>query len=238
MASRSAVIGQGYCYHLTGATVARRVSGWQELPIHTLLLLCDIGRRYTGEVSVAGAGRLFELIVAAAARKLFRGPAARFGWPIEPGWPTAVEARVERLAEELGLETEALDGKLQPTSKDEGLDVAARLSLRDNEAGTLTFLIQCATGKNWKSKTGEPSIAVWAELLRWNSLLVRGLAVPWRLEPPDDYLRTFKRFDGAIVLDRPRLLAADAEELLPVPVRGEILEWCEDRLSRIPILDS
>lgn len=236
LTARALAIGPGYHYRLSGETFRLRVSAWQEVPIHTLLLLCDVGRRYSPELRADGAEQLFEVAVAVAARRLFGGRAVRFGWPRTPSWPTGIQERVERLAEDLGLHTEDLSERLDPKSKDIGLDVAARLSFGDDEPGTATFLIQCATGKNWKAKTGEPSITEWRDLLRWNSLLIRAVAVPWRLEPPDDYLRTFRRFDSAIVLDRLRLLAANAEDLLPQQATSEILRWCGDRLSRIPKL--
>ena len=225
-----------YCYELTGDTLQLRAATWQDVPIHTLMLLCDVGRRYSLQWNSDETGQLFEVSVAAAATRLFGGPSVRFGWEIEPGWPKPIEERVRRLAEELGLRTEDLTGKVEAKDKDKGLDVAARLSFGDDCPGTLSCLIQCATGKNWREKLGEPSITTWSSLLQWNSNLVRAIAVPWRLEKPYDYLRTFRDFDGAIVLDRPRLLAAGADDLLPADRRCQILEWCESNLSEIPTL--
>ena len=239
LAARSAVVGQSsYCYDLTGDMFSLRSAAWQNVPIHTLMLLCDVGRRYSLQWDSDETGELFEVAVAAAAGRLFGGHSVRFGWKIEPGWPTPIEDRVRLLSEELGLQTEDLTAKLDPNDKDRGLDVAARLSFGDNDPGSITFLIQCATGKYWRDKRGEPSITAWSDLLQWNSTLVRAIAVPWRLEEPYDYLRTFRDFGGAIVLDRLRLLAAGAEHLVAAGRRRQILRWCESGLSEIPTLST
>lgn len=232
---RARTVGPSYRYRVTSEKVERTVASWEAAPTHTLLLAYDIGRRY-GLEAADGVQRLFEVAVATAAKRLFGGSSVRFGWPREPDWPESVYDRVMRLADELGLEAEDLTGKLESKRKDIGLDVAVRHSFGDDGPGTILYLIQCATGKHWKGKTGEPSVTEWSDLLRWNSLLVRAVAVPWRLEPPDDYFRTFRRFDSAIVLDRLRLLSVDADDLLPAPIKEEILAWCAGRLSSIPTL--
>jgi hypothetical protein len=232
---RAHTVGSAYPYRVDGTTVQRRVASWHDIPSHSMFLLCDIGRRY-GLDTDDELQHLFERVVAACAARLVRGSTVRFGWPRDPDWPTSIEDRITRLGEELGLEVESLPGKLDPKDKDVGLDVVARHSFGDNGPGTVTYLVQCATGRNWREKNGEPSLEAWQDLLRWNSRLIRAIAVPWRLEPPYDYVRTFRRFNGAVVLDRLRLLSADVDQTLPADLRDLVLAWCTERLGALPTL--
>ena len=232
---RSRILGEGYPYRVDGKTLERKVSDWGEALNYLLLLLCDIGRRYQLDTDET-VGLLFEKVVAASAKKIFRGTAVRFGWPKEPGWPSPIEDRVIRLGEELNLPVEDLEGKLTPYDKDIGLDVVARHSFGDDGPAAVTYLIQCGTGENWRNKTGEPAIEAWRPLLQWNSVLVRAIAVPWRLEKPYDYRRIFRSFGGAIALDRPRLMSVSTDELVDSGVRSKIRDWCESRLESLPTL--
>jgi hypothetical protein len=129
---------------------------------------------------------------------------------------------------------EDLAGKTRPHDKDRGLDVAARV-FSDDDHGALFVLTQCAVGKRWWTKTGEPSIADWRDIFRWNSALKRGVAVPWRLEDPSR-ARTHRRFDGAVVMDRPRLVDGHPDRFLASDVRSELTRWCQARVKKLPRL--
>lgn len=82
----------------------------------------------------------------------------------------------QEAASELGLETQNLEGNVESRDKDIGLDVAARHALVGSEAGSVVFLIQCATGKNWMEK-GQVSVKRWEDLIQWNARPVPALAV-------------------------------------------------------------
>src|SRR5262249_38567337 len=129
----------------------------------------------------SASGRLFEKVVEASSRGLLRGAVMRFGWPIEPGWPLAINDRIQLLGSGLGLELETLRGKTKKTDKDRGLDVAGRISFGDEGAGTIVLLTQCAAGKHWRKKTGQPALQRWQHLIQWNAHLLRAVAIPWRL---------------------------------------------------------
>ena len=218
-----------YPFDPRGATLMLKADTWRDVPAYSMLLVLDVGRSYKdqhiGIVPDTTTGRLFEKVVEASVRGLLRGPSSRFGWPIEPSWPTGIDDRVERLAEELELQVENLQGKTDPQDKDRGLDVVGRMAIADGSMGTVAVLVQCAAGEKWTEKKGEPSLANWRDILRWDAELVRGVAVPWRLQGRWDIRRAYRHFD-ALILDRPRLLAGNPDAFLDEHTKTELVSWC------------
>lgn len=191
---------------------------------YRILLVADIWKSSDlGSIANEPFPRLFEKIVEGSQRGLLKGSVVRFGVPREPEWPAAIEERIGRLADGLGVETESLEGKVAATEGDRGLDVAGRLGFLDDGPGSLIFLTQCATGLHWQGKSGEPSIENWHDILRWDGKLVRVVAVPWHLEPKEK-IRTYRRFE-AVVLDRFRLLSGRPDSFLDATVKEELEEW-------------
>jgi hypothetical protein len=111
------------------------------------------------------------------------------------------------------------------------------LRLDNRYDATLAVLVQCAAGANWKTKLGDPSITAWHNLLHWNANLVRAIALPWRLggrRGDWSYGRIFTMSNGAIVLDRPRLLAGQPDAHLDPAIRGEVANWWRHAVVQIP----
>ena len=216
---RKTTIGNGYPFRISRNNPIETKENSGSNLSYSFLLLCDLGRRYNLEAiqwdpdSGSSNQRLFEHVVAASLRASLRGTTVRFGWPREPDWPVSPSDRVKHLGALLQLDVEDLGGKVEPTHKDKGLDVVARLSFGDDGEGSIVLLAQCATGKNWKTKKGEPSLTDWQDLLKWKARLERAIVMPWRLERPDTYDRIARKFE-AIVIDRPRLAAGGIDQFL------------------------
>ncbi len=240
---RAAKIESGYPFDVREDSVRLKTASWRAVPAFVMLLLADMSRSYPSlkaEIEPdSDSARLFEKVVEAAQRGLLGGSAVRFGWPIEPGWPKPINARIRVLGEQLGLEVEALKGKTRRKDKDRGLDVAARFSMGDDGPATFILLTQCATGKHWTKKRGEPALPDWRDILRWDAELLRAVAVPWRLDARIDggfhYVRTYRHFD-AVILDRPRLAAGDPDRFLADDVKDQIVRWCEEQVVKLPSL--
>ena len=157
---------------------------WDQCLCFTALLLADLGRFYrqvnTDFDPASGFTRLFEKITQHCLQLVLGGTSVRFGWPIEPGWPTGVAERIRRLADEFGLAADSPEEKIGAHDKDIGLDVATRVRFGDEGPATMIVLSQCATGKNFDVKENEPPMGTWESLIRWEAELQRGVAFPWR----------------------------------------------------------
>lgn len=152
-----------------------------EVDAYAFLLIADLGHGYAplkdALVPDGASGLLLEKVVEGALRGLF-GHANRFGWPREAGWPTGIDARVERLYELLEVPMDSLTGKTESSANDRTLDVVAIFKLPAGLEASLVILTQVAAGKNWKKKSAEPSEMMWHNLMIWNCRLVRAVALP------------------------------------------------------------
>jgi hypothetical protein len=242
--NRKKQAGIGYPFTSSRDSLRRDVESWRDVSAFGMLLIADLSRSYTS-VGVkietnSTFSQLFEKVVEASSMGLLQGRSSRFGWPKETGWPTKIDDRIRRLGEELGIEVEDLRGKTRAKDSDRGLDVVTQLSFGDKGPATLFLLTQCATGKHWKKKKGEPSITDWADIFKWNAKLLRAVAVPWRLDKETDAgfdrIRTFRHFDSAVVLDRLRLAAGRPDHHMDSKVLKSVRRWCQEQLSKFPKL--
>jgi hypothetical protein len=139
------------------------------------------------------------------------------------------------LGERFDLEVENLSGKIDPNDKDLTVDVISRLSLGDEGPGTLIVLVQCATGRDWRKKRGEPTPGRWDDLLRWDAAIIGAVAVPFWLEARSERVRQFRHFGkNMLILDRPRLMSGSPDEQLDSTHRALIVNWCEAQARRLP----
>lgn len=235
---RATRLGKGYPFALDAGVVSQPTG--VPCDAYAFLLVADLGHHYPALKDAltpdTHSGRLMEKVVEAAAKGLF-GHSQRFGWPREPGWPTGINDRIGHLAKGLGLSPDSLDGKTDPADNDRTLDVVGLLRLDDAYDATLAVLVQCAAGANWKMKLGDPSVSAWHNLLHWNASLVRAVALPWRLggrKGDWTYSRIYSMSNGAMVLDRPRLLAGRPDSHLDPAVRDEVAKWWRDAIVLIP----
>jgi hypothetical protein len=229
-----------YPFTVERDTLTRLVPSWEAAPAFTMLLLSDICRKYELVEPVAleadgKSGRLFEKIVEASTASLFNGTSVRFGWTPDDDWPRPSHERVEMLGNRLSLDVEKLDGKVQPHDKDRGLDVVARLEFGNGQLACPYFLIQCAIGKHWKNKRGEPTLEAWENIFQWVGPRLRVVAIPWRLDETWNYKRAYLHF-GAVILDRPRLNCGGADRKLKSDVASEIKDWCALQIAKIPLI--
>lgn len=228
---------KGHPFEVASDSLKLAVKSWRDVPAFSVLMCNDLLRFYSAQGSHISPdsqrSRLFEKIVEASQRGIFGKSTFRFGWPRERSWPTAVNARIEKLGVSMQLDLERLRGKTRTKDKDRGLDVVSRLDLGDENCGSLFVLTQCALGKNWKKKRGEPALAEWQDIFVWNGHLVRAVAIPWRLQGMSEYRDTYRHFDG-LVLDRVRLLCGMPDSHLDEGTKAELRTWCTSIMKRLP----
>ena len=220
--------------------------GWQDWCVFTCLLIQDLGHWYDGVPTTykprSSFSDLFEHIVAAAQLGIFRGRSVVFQAKGGNGWSSAINERVKQLAECFVRPIGTLED-LEPNDKDVGLDVVTRMRIFDETPGTIVLLTQCATGANWKDKTGDPPLQTWQTLINWKSPLVKALAIPFTLRPgapglsanANDRPAALSRYSdrhSAVILDRPRLVAGHPDLFFDRKHRQRVLNWCRWRIPK------
>lgn len=237
---RSQWLAHQYPFELERDSIARRGGAWTETPSYMMSLLLSQLIQYRGDGELTRVGghsfrRLFEKMVEAASSGLFRGTTVRVGSPHEADLPTHPVELVHALGDRFHLEVENLTGKVNADDKDMTVDVISRLRLGDEEPGTLIVLLQCASGRDWRKKRGEPTVGRWDDLLRWDAAIIGAVAVPFWLASRAERVRQFRHFGkNMLILDRPRLMTGSPDDSLDGVHRLLIVRWCEAQARRLP----
>ena len=175
---------------------------------------------------------LFERVVTIALKNLF-GNGRRFGWPYrDDGLETNFAEASRTLAVEMGEKL----GKLysaSPSTKDQGLDVAAWHSFNDGYAHQVVLLCQCGIGADIEDKA--LSIEVWTDIISFSSLPLKGLAFPVNLGEWNEDKQFLQARRCGVLLGRARLVGLVKDGDLPQNLRQDIEQWCELAVNELPL---
>lgn len=224
-----------------GSTRITSSISWVDDPIRAFLLMLSIQRifpdwareRQTHVVQ----GNLFEKVVEAICPILFPGwMTYRAGWSPEntKKIPEIVSELCARLympgAADLGQWVRAADN-------DGGLDIVCYRSFGDEREALPLYLLQCASGKNWRDKVETPNSRNWWKYLNAAVEPSTGIVAPFVID--DFELRRGALTGQAIVIDRIRLVSAARAG--SVTLTGELLNeltaWLSPRVAALPRAD-
>lgn len=236
MLGRRVKILSGYCPFAVNGKRVERVREWTDTPAYSFCLFLALQVRYRQELSKTidpdylGQGVLFE-------RLTYTSLEAKGMKVHSTAWSksttASISTRVNDLANHLGepVREGAIVQWADPHIKDGGLDVVCHFPFPDGWGGRPIFLVQCASGADWKDKKATPQIALWDKLIDFTTRPQRGMAMPFALlekefrrEANDDLL--------ALLLDRHRLSVPTTTMPNPWPVeplRSDLNNWTQPR---------
>jgi len=170
---------------------------------------------------------LFENLVYYILKTRFAGAAMRIGHPATGFMPSSFRDRVIRYAKISKLQEDEVGKPPLPADKDLGLDVVAWYSHVDRRGGDLHFLVQCATGQDWMTKTHDIDLIKIAPHINWGSTPVRIMCIPHSVTiDAARWMRTSR--EAGTLFDRSRLVnelqAAQVPDALRADIEGRILE--------------
>lgn len=240
LARRQRILGGYGPYALDGLRV-RRTLEWHTTAAYSFCLMLALQVRYRVELDVLvppdynTQGILFEQLTYAALRA--RGLAVH-----STAWSkvesASIRERIAALAEHLG--ERAMEGAVdlwaEPQIKDGGLDVVCHVPFPDGWGGRPLYLIQCASGENWKGKKATPKVALWEKLIDFTTKPLRGIAMPFALLE-DEFRREANDDLLVLLLDRHRIGAlplGEPESWPEHPLRGELNAWTQPRADALP----
>jgi hypothetical protein len=204
---RSLYLGPRWPLRIRGARVARNRPSPIDLRLYRFF--CAFGA--AGGVDDEDR-QLFEEVVLHLVSALTGQLGLRIGHPASTGMSASFRERVVAYCSLSGIvDWEVKDAPL-PTDNDLGLDVVSWIRFADGRGGDLHFVVQCATGSDWREKLADIDIAVWSDHVHWGVPPVRVFATPLVISLPEArWIRVVRR--GGLLLDRPRLceLAQNAE---------------------------
>lgn len=204
----------------------------------TMLALGELFRpmRIEAFIPHSERGYLFERLAENAVTTLLpRWKTVRTGWA--PGRSASVESLVHAMTNDLHESPGEYTRWSSSDAKDEGLDLYCYYPFTDIHAGYPAYLIQCATGINWRKKVNKPSMPSWTKFIQFTCSPRKGFIIPFALTELD-----FRRYGNEIegpLLDRYRLLSFDTpeEQWLPSELANEIESWLVPRIARLQALN-
>jgi len=106
--------------------------------------------------------------VAESARKLLPG------WQVRPtGWSPNRTCTIRHIAEEVALRLGEALGDVElwadEAAKESGLDLLCYRPFADGRVGVPVYLMQCASGRNWREKLHEPDLRLWTKIVQFAS---------------------------------------------------------------------
>ena len=221
-----------------GATRITSTVPWTEEPIRAFLVMLSIQRIFPDWAQERQAhvvqGNLFEKVVEIICPAIFPGwTTYRAGW--SPENTKKIPLIVPELCSRLSMRGAAdLNEWIRPADNDGGLDLVVYRTFQDEREGLPLYLLQCASGKNWREKVATPNSKAWLKYLNAAVEPSTGIVAPFVIDDFD--LRRGALYGQAIVIDRIRLLsAARAGNItLGAGLLDELSAWLTPRVDALP----
>ena len=231
---RAMWLGRNAPYSINGHVVAR-TKAWDVAAGHAFCLLLTFAQQEHKGLPTGGwitTGELFERFAERCLR--------RQGWRVlRTGWEsgintaafqTIVSQVAAMLNEEMGAEEVIEDFE---RANEEGLDLAGHHPFPDGRRGVPAYLVQCASGANWKQKVTTPNLDLWRDFIAFSAIPNRCFCFPVALSEAD--LRVYCRRSKGLFMDRYRLLhrGGGLTSNLTKSLGNDILTWCQPRVAAI-----
>lgn len=235
---RFRLLGDGYPIRIRGGTRIVGVQDWREFPAYAFCLALALPSVYPGWARAFGSdfteqGELFEALTAESIAQSFRD------WTVHPtGWtkttPSKLGQIVSDLAAQLGEATGELRRWTSANAKEAGLDLLCFRPFPDSRVGIPVYLLQCASGADWKAKLKTPDLRIWTKIITFASDPKKALSMPYALNEAD-FARHTNVVDG-LLLDRHRLLSPGLHEKGWVSnnLAAKINSWTMGRIPSLP----
>jgi len=239
---RRSKLNSGFSLSVSDRHIDRLVPSWQEVPVHSFLLLLTLAQRYDKWTKVMPIdytlqGHLFEDVTRESLT--FQLP----DWTIHPtGWTQTHHSMLSTLVADIAGRLGELQGDVRawtpPAAKDAGLDLLCYRPFPDGHVGVPLLMIQCASGDwNEPGKIKTPDIDIWTKIVTFASTPKRAFATHFCFLR--DEFRQVAGMVNGVLLDRYRLLGTKAEhEWASAPLRKKLREWVGARVAKLSELSS
>lgn len=217
---------------------AKRKYAWRESAAHSFCIALSLAKWYPDWARSFGQdftkqGELFETLTKESLQKMFSG------WEIDAtGWTRTKTQKlhkvVSKVAERLGEPIGSKISWTRPEAKDAGLDLLCYRPFPDGRVGIPVYLMQCASGANWKNKTSTPNVNTWRNLIQFTSEPKKAFATPFALL--DDEFKINCLPVNGLLIDRYRLLSPARDNLnwVSMNLQKDLIKWLRPRINKLP----
>jgi hypothetical protein len=238
--SRARICGDGTPFEFGYQEIHCKEKYWRRWPAYSFCLYlsyCHRSAKPPREKSYPEQGSLFESLVESSLQRLLPT------WiTFQTGWTTTKPAHlpevVNKVAKRLGGNLGNIPRWNTKGSKERGLDLVCYREFPDMRGGFPAFFVQCASGKEFEQKLGDPNLSVWNDLVKVvpQSLPRKAFATPLSFSRTE-----FERHSitgEALMLDRMRLFSIGREEKewFPSTLGRKCQKWLTPRIKTLPWL--
>jgi hypothetical protein len=239
---RARLLGDGYPIQVShhGRIVPK--GAWADYTAYGFCLLLSLPVAYPAWAEAFGAdynqqGELFEKLTAEAVK------ASLAGWTVHStGWtrsaPNNLTQVVRDVAAMLGESIGEVAKWTKQRAHEAGLDLLCFRAFPDGRVGVPVFLVQCASGGDWKKKLKTPDLRIWGKAITFASDPKKAFSMPFALSE-SDFTFNCNIVDG-LLLDRHRLLAPGVANAgwISGALRAELTAWMTPRITALPVDDA
>lgn len=239
LTSRFEYLGEPLGLKVAGKRITRDLE-WSHFPAYGFCLAISCAALYPSWARTFGEpysvqGEIFEELTVASLERFLNGwKVRRVGWSPENTvkLKSIVSGLVTELNEVAGAE---MDVYVDSSANELGLDVLAYRPFDDGVASFPVFMLQCASGKNWKAKRHTPDLNLWKSVVNFTSRPVKGFAMPYAFESQAEFRKQALLVDG-LFLDRTRLLRPleARPDTVPRELGEKMKNWVDARLVTLP----
>ncbi|MBW2334092.1 MAG: hypothetical protein JRF06_03180 [Deltaproteobacteria bacterium] len=235
---RQSCMGVHSAFSITSSRI-ERVCDWRDATGHSFCVLLALAKWYRGWAKQFGSdyneqGELFEKLTKESLERQFSG------WYVyQTGWSRLHSKKlgevIDKITDILGELKGSPEIWAEPKANEAGLDLLCYRPFIDNRVGIPVYLIQCASGGNWKDKLKTPDITDWRRYIQFAARPGKAFSMPFALLD-DDFVRYCGKVDG-MFLDRCRLLAStggDDDNWISSELKEHIVAWMLPRVSNLP----
>lgn len=230
--------GNGSPFDITSGHVRRRVKDWKAVPAYSFCLLLTFAELYPPWANRFGRdyneqGTLFERLTCESLAGIFPD------WKIHPtGWnktkTNKLHAVVNDVASRLGETVGSIGQWTSKSANEAGLDVLCHRPFPDGRVGVPVYLLQCASGRNWREKLHTPELGIWTRIITFAAQPRKAFAVPFALAD-EEFCRNCALVEG-MLLDRYRLLSAGRakSDWVSGDLKKALIKWAKLRVAALP----
>jgi len=215
-----------------------RIQPWEHNLAYTFQLLLAMGSYYP-EMRITSRqwpsiGKLYECVATLVMRQYLHGDAINTGSPRKTGVPSRFSDCLDYLCNRMS-EVRGAQRLYKSKNRDDGVDVVAWNPFRDMRPGKLIILVQCAAGKDWRSKIrgSEISLGLWQQHINFATKPLKAFVFPLVCIDNDNWARINHESEG-LVLDRLRVASMFVSDSAPHTLLQKIQKWCKGQLKRLP----
>ncbi len=112
------------------------------------------------------------------------------------------------------------------------MDIIAWKPWEDFRVSQFVLLVQCASGKNWKTKLNDLNLDAWKKYIHFAANPIKAFTIPIVITNQEE-LQDIST-DAGIIIDRARIYKYSIDrKCSDISLKDNLITWCNNRMEEI-----